>query len=116
MNHSHNNGEYPTDLFWLGFLMNMTKNFYLFFPALILIFIGMWNTPCLVIGWAFMIADVVLSYIEQRQIQKGIENSNNPYFEEWKNAMLSPDWKDNVRDLLDSKIQDTEKEDSEDLK
>ena len=114
MNNSQINGEYPTDLFWMGFFMNMTKNFYLFFPAIILLFIGIWNMPCLVIGWTLMIVDVVLSYIEQCEIRDGIKNSNNPNFDEWKNAMLSSDWKENVKDLLDSKIENAKKEDSED--
>lgn len=104
--------KYPVSLFVIGVLMNLTKNFFLFFPSIVLLIVGIWVKWCLFIGAALLLLDVIISLIEQIQIRSATINSDNPNFKEWQDAILSSDWKNNVKDLIESKIDDTNDEDS----
>ncbi len=42
--------KYPVSLFVIGVLMNLTKNFFLFFPGIILLIVGVW------VNWSFLLA------------------------------------------------------------
>ncbi len=104
--------KYPVSLFVIGVLMNLTKNFFLFFPSIVLLIVGIWVKWCLFIGAALLLLDVIISLIEQIQIRSATINSDNPNFKEWQDAILSSDWKNNVKDLIESKIDDTNDEES----
>ena len=104
--------KYPVSLFVIGVLMNLTKNFFLFFPSIILLVVGIWVKWCFFVGIALLLLDVIISLIEQIQIRSATINSDNPNFKEWQDAILSSDWKNNVTDLTESKIDDTNDEKS----
>lgn len=104
--------KYPVSLFVIGFLMNLTKNFFLFFPGIILLIVGIWVKWCFFVGIALLLFDIIISLIEQIQIRNATMNSDNPDFKEWQDAILSSDWKNNVMDLTESKIDDTNDEES----
>lgn len=105
--------KYPTSLFVIGFFMNLTKNLILFFPGVILLIIGIWVKWCLILGIALLLIDVIVSLIEQIQIRNATVNSDNPDFKEWQDAILSSDWKDNIKDLTESKINDSSDNESD---
>lgn len=92
--------------------MNLTKNFFLFFPSIILLVVGIWVKGCFFVGIALLLLDVIISLIEQIQIRSATISSDNPNFKEWQGAILSSNWKNNVMDLTDSKINDTNDEES----
>lgn len=98
--------KYPTNLFIIGFLMNITKNFLLFFPAIILLIVGIWSKWCLVSGLVLLGIDVIVSLVEQIQIRNVTLRSDDPNFEEWQDAILSSEWQKNIRDLTKSKIEE----------
>ncbi len=102
--------KYPVSLFVIGFLMNLIKNFFLFFPSIILLIVGIRVKWCFFVGVALLLLDVIISLIEQIQIRSATINSVNPNFKEWQDAILSSDWKNNVMDLTESKIDDTNDE------
>jgi len=104
--------KYPVSLFVIGVLMNLTKNFFLFLPSIILLIVGIWVKWCLFVGVALLLLDVIISLIEQIQIRNTTINSNNPNFKEWQDAILSSDWKNNIMDLTESKIDDTNDKES----
>ena len=104
--------KYPVSLFVIGVLMNLTKNFFLFFPSIILLIAGIWVKWCFFIGIALLMLDVIISLIEQIQIRSATMNSDNPNFKEWQDAILSSDWMKNVKDLTESKIDGTKDEES----
>ena len=111
--------KYPAGLFWIGFLLNMTKNFFLLFPAILLLILGIFFEKCLLIGLALLILDIAVSFIQQIQIRNATLNSDNPNFREWQDAILSPEWKENITDLLGSKMEQngevgSDEEDSDD--
>jgi len=104
--------KYPVSLFVIGVLMNLTKNFFLFLPSIVLLIVGIWVKWCLFVGVALLLLDVIISLIEQIQIRNTTINSNNPNFKEWQDAILSSDWKNNIMDLTESKIDDTNDKES----
>ena len=99
--------KYPVSLFVIGVLMNLTKNFFLLLPSIILLIVGIWVKWCLFVGVALLLLDVIISLIEQIQIRNATINSDNPNFKEWQDAILSSNWKNNIMDLTESKIDDT---------
>jgi len=74
--------KYPVSLFVIGVLMNLTKNFFLFLPSIILLIVGIWVKWCLFVGVALLLLDVIISLIEQIQIRNATINSDNPSFKE----------------------------------
>ena len=104
--------KYPVSLFVIGVLMNLTKNFFLFLPSIVLLIVGIWVKWCLFVGVALLLLDVIISLIEQIQIRNATINSDNPKFKEWQDAILSSDWKNNIMDLTESKIDDTNDKES----
>jgi len=84
----------------------------LFLPSIILLIVGIWVKWCLFVGVALLLLDVIISLIEQIQIRNTTINSNNPNFKEWQDAILSSDWKNNIMDLTESKIDDTNDKES----
>ena len=105
--------KYPANLFWIGFFMNMAKRFWLFLPAIVLLIVGIWVKWCLIIGLALLLLDIIISLLEQIRIRNATLKSNNPNFTEWQDAILSPDWKDNVKDLVESQIDNHEDDSGE---
>ena len=108
-----NDRKYPTSLFIIGFITNILFHFFwLFIPCIILLIIGIFVEPCLFVGLALLLIDIVLSLIEQLRIRKAfLEESDNPDFRAFQDA-LSKDgnWKDNVSELLNQKISDPQNE------
>lgn len=106
------NKKYPISLFLIGFILNLIKNFFLLVPGLFLLFWGIWIEWCFIAGSSLLILDIVFSFFEQIQIRNTTINSDNPNFQEWQDAILSPDWKNNIHDLIDKKT-DLNEEDNE---
>ncbi|MBP3391354.1 MAG: hypothetical protein J6L76_01030 [Clostridia bacterium] len=109
---NNQDNKYPVSLFVIGVLMNLTKNFFLFLPSIILLIVGVWVKWCLFVGVALLLLDMIISLIEQIIIRNATINSDNPNFKEWQDAILSSDWKNNIMDLTESKIDDTNDKES----
>ena len=97
-----NNRKYPTSLFIIGFITNILFHFFwLFIPCIILLIVGIFVKPCLYIGLALLLIDILLSLIEQFRIRQAfLEESDNPDFRAFQDA-LSKDgnWRDNLGEL-----------------
>ena len=120
-----NNRKYPTSLFIIGFITNILFHFFwLFIPCIILLIIGIFVKPCLYIGLALWLIDIILSLIEQFHIRQAflkesdnpdfrafLEESDSHEFRAFQNA-LSKDgnWRDNIGELLNQKISDPQNE------
>ena len=103
-----NDRKYPLSLFMMGFISNMLfRYWFILLLAIILLFIGIWNENFIRLGIIFLGVDIGLSLVEQWRIRKTIlEESDNPDFREFQDAVLSGDWKQNVKDMVESKIQE----------
>lgn len=100
--------KYPKDLFWIGFLTNVVRYFFLVIPGIVLIIFGIWHRLSFNIGLGLLSIVIVISFVEQIKIKNEIESSDNPNFEEFKNAILSDNWRKNVMDIVDRKIANDE--------
>ena len=108
-----NNKKYPTSLFIIGFITNILFRFsWLFIPGIILLIVGMFVRPCQYIGFVLLLIDIALSLIEQLRIRQAfLDESGSPDFREFQDA-LSKDggWKDNIIELVNQKISDSQNE------
>ena len=108
-----NNRKYPTSLFIIGFITNMVFHFFwLFIPCIILLIVGIFVKPCLYVGLALLLTDILLSLIEQFRIRQAVLiKSDNPDFQAFQDA-LSKDgnWRDNIGELLSQKMSDPQNE------
>lgn len=98
--------KYPTILFIIGVLQNITKNFLILIIAIAFFVLGIWLKWCLIAGAASLVLAVVIAIIEQIHIRNEVVNSDNPEFQEWKNAMMSGNWMENIKNMVESKMQD----------
>ena len=101
--------KYPAKMFLLFVLTNFLFHFfYLSIPGIILSIVGIWVKPCLWIGLAILVLDVILSIIEQLRIRKAaITPNDNPEFNELMDAFCGPNGLDAVRRIVDAKIAST---------
>ena len=83
------NRKYPLRLFITGFISDIFFHFFwLFIPSVILLIIGKFVKPCLYIGLAILLLDVILSLIERIRIRSAfIKESSNPVFNQFVEAM-----------------------------
>ncbi len=102
--------RYSSSLFWSGFFINILKRFYITIPAVILLIIGIWFKPCLYIGIALAVFVLVISLIEQLNIKKTFETSDNPNFEEFADTASSENWKEDVINFVKEKTKETNKD------
>lgn len=104
-----NERKYPLSLFIFGFITNVLFHFFwLSVPSIILLIIGIFIKPCLYIGLALLMLDMILSLIEQLNIrQAALQESDNPDFCAFQDA-LSKDgnWRENVMGFVDEKIKE----------
>lgn len=106
--------KYPVSLFMIGFISNIIgRFFFLFFPAVILIIIGIWVKACLIIGLGLLGLDIVLSFGEQLILRNATLNSDNLNFTEFQDAILSKDWRNNIKNLVEDKISNNQDNDEQ---
>lgn len=107
--------KYPTKMFLFFVLTNFLFHFfYLSLPGIILCIVGIWVKPCLWIGLAILLLDLILSVIEQMRIRKAaITPSDNPQFNELMDAFCSPGGLDAFGKVLDERIMSEPPEDME---
>ena len=112
-----NNRKYPTSLFIIGFMTNILFHFFwLFIPCIILLIVGIFVKPCLYVGLALLLIDILLSLIEQFRIRQAfLKESDNPDFQAFQDA-LSKDgnWRDNLNDFLNEKMSGPENQEESD--
>ncbi|MBQ8393280.1 MAG: hypothetical protein IJX51_05850 [Clostridia bacterium] len=100
--------RYPWSLFFAGLMINILSHIYLFVPGAAFLVVGLFLGKDFLkaIGLALMLAVLLVCLIDQIRIRNGVINSDDPNFEEWRNAMMSPHWRENITGMLDKKIQD----------
>lgn len=101
--------KYPTQLFVVGFIMNVLLRFiWLFLPSVILMIIGIFVRPCLYVGLGVLAVDVIVSLIAQIRICSAyLSESDNPDFQAFQEALSNDgSWKDNVMEFVNGRIAD----------
>ena len=98
--------KYPSSLFWTQLIMDfLVRHIYLCIPGFTLVIVGIWVRPCLYIGIGFLLLDAGLSLFSALRTRSVFLNSNDPNFKEAQDAVLSANWDQNLRDLVECKIQ-----------
>jgi len=105
--------KYPISLFIMGFFMNLFKNFILILLGVIFLVIGIGVQWCLILGVGLLLLNVVISFGQQIQIRNTTLSSDDPDFQQWQDAMLSPDWMENIKEMTESKIRENADEPAE---
>lgn len=98
--------KFPMDLFLLGMLNSMVIELRkIFFPSVILMLIGIWKRWVLYVGLAFFIIDIICALAKQIDARNVALYSTNPALKKWQNAILSKNWRENLRDLDVSELE-----------
>lgn len=98
--------HYPPSLFWMGVALNILRSILWLVIATVLMLLGR-RTPGL--GWAgiALLAIVpAVAIIRQLIYRRAILRSDTPELADWQAAMLSPDWEENVREMVDRALHD----------
>jgi len=99
--------KYPFGLFAFGLVSNFIAHFFwLFVPGILFLIIGIFVTPCVYVGWALLLIDLVLSIIDQLTIRRTfLSDSDHPGFRAFQDA-LSKDgnWRQNIITVVEEKI------------
>lgn len=103
------NKKYPASLFIMGLILNLIARFgILTLASVIFLIIGIWSPASLRIGISLLIIALALSFIEQLRIRNAFlsEDDGNPGFKDFQDAVSSGDWRNNIMNLVESKITD----------
>lgn len=109
--------RYPADLFWFGYISNVVFHyFWLFWPSIILMLIGIFVKPCMYAALALLVIDLIVSFIDQMLIRRAfLQDSDNPDFRDFQDALSKDgDWRENIHEIIESKIQKFEEDDKND--
>lgn len=99
--------RYPMSLFLVSLLSTVIGHyFYLFFPSVLLMLIGIWLKPCLYVGLALLLLDLFLSVKEQLLIRKTLLNGTEPALKPFQDALQSDNWAAEVRRIVEQKVEE----------
>ena len=96
-------GKYPKKLFGIGLVSDFLFHyFFLSFPAVVFLVIGIWKRPCLYVSAALLLLDLLLSVRERLRIKQAFETeSDHPVFSELQKAVCSSDWETGTKEFFD---------------
>lgn len=93
--------KYNNQLFIIGFLMNIFNKFPLLLIAIIFGIVGIWVQFCQFVAVGLVLLIIVWSLVQQIHIKHTVENSDNPNFIPFANAMMSENWKEEIKELIE---------------
>jgi hypothetical protein len=74
----------------------------------VLLIIGRTTPWCAAAGLALFFAVIAVAIIKQLAYRHTVLHSHDPEFDDWQAAMLSPDWEENVKTMVERAMNDTE--------
>ena len=95
--------QYPASLFWSGVALNILRNFLWLVISTILLLIGRTTPWCGMAGLAVFFAVIAVAIGKQLIYRHATLHAEE---EDWKAAMLSPEWKANVQALVERAMND----------
>lgn len=96
--------KYNNQLFFAGFLLNIIRKFPLVLIAVILGIVGIWVKACLFAALGIVVLVIIWSLVEQILIKNSVENNENPDFAPFAEAMMSENWRDDIKELVEDKL------------
>lgn len=98
--------RYPASLFWTGVALSILRSLLWLVLATVLMLLGA-KTPWL--GWAglaLLALVVAIAIIKQLSYRHTVLHSKDSEFADWQAAMLSPDWEENVKAMVERAMND----------
>ena len=98
--------QYPASLFWSGVALSILRSFLWLVISTILLLVGRTTPWCAVAGLALLVLVVAVAMIKQLAYRHTVLHSDTPEFDDWQAAMLSPDWEENVKAMVERAMND----------
>ena len=98
--------QYPASLFWSGVAINILRSFLWLVVSTVLLIIGRTTPWCGWAGLALLVLVVAVAMIKQLSYRHTVLHSDTPEFDDWQAAMLSPDWEENVKAMVERAMND----------
>ena len=105
--------KYPASLFVLGFIAKLVRNYKWIRAAIVVYVAGIWVQWCTLVGFALLLSALTLSLRQQLETRNAVLNSDNPNFKDVQEALLSPNWKDNLIAMAEDAAETEENEETE---
>ena len=98
--------KYPPSLFWSGVALSILRSFLWLAVSTILLFFG-WTTPwCAVAGLSLLVLVLAVAIVKQMVYRHTLLHMSDPDGDDWRDATLSPEWKDNVIAMVERAMND----------
>jgi hypothetical protein len=98
--------QYPASLFWSGVALSILRSFLWLVISTILLLVGRTTPWCAAAGLALLVLVVAVAIIKQLAYRHTVLHSHDPEFDDWQAAMLSPDWNENVKAMVERAMND----------
>ena len=98
--------QYPASLFWSGVALSILRSFLWLVVSTVLLIIGRTTPWCAVAGLAILVLVVAVAIVKQLIYRHTVLHSDTPEFDDWQAAMLSPDWEENVKTMVERAMND----------
>ena len=98
--------QYPASLFWTGVALSILRSFLWLVVSTVLLIIGRTTPWCAVAGLALLVLVVAVAIVKQLIYRHTVLHSDTPEFDDWQAAMLSPDWNENVKAMVERAMND----------
>lgn len=95
--------QYPASLFWSGVALSILRSFLWLVISTILLLIGRTTPWCGMAGLAVFFAVIAVAIGKQLIYRHATLHAEE---EDWQAAMLSPEWKDNVKAMVERAMND----------
>ena len=95
--------QYPASLFWTGVAVSILRSFLWLVISTILLLIGRTTPWCGMAGLAVFFAVIAVAIGKQLIYRHATLHAEE---EDWKAAMLSPDWEENVKAMVERAMND----------
>lgn len=96
--------QYPASLFWMGVAAGILRSFFLLLLSTALLIAGTWHPLCAALGLTVLVGVMAVVVAKQLILRHVTLHSEDESFSEWQNAILSPDWQENVTDMTEEAI------------
>ena len=100
--------QYPASLFWTGVALSILRSFLWLIISTVLLLVGRTTPWCGAAGLAILVLVVTVAIVKQLSYRHTVLHSKDSEFADWQAAMLSPDWEENVKDMVQRAMNDTE--------
>ena len=98
--------KYPASLFWTGVALHILRSFLWLVVSTVLLIIGIKTPWCAWAGLTLLAAVLAVAVGKQMVYRHTVLHSDSPEFADWQEAMLSPDWNENVKDMVERAMND----------